>query len=210
VNRNRILVHGAPQWITMPVAKANHMLPINRREYLLDDRLAVGIVRRIEAAYRRAPFFSDTIDTVTRVFHCRTTNVAEFNAHLLRTIAGRLEVATPMRFASTVPNRLPRRGREMVIDICHQVGASTYVNPIGGLDLYDEADFTRSGITLRFLQPNVPPYAQWGASHVPSLSIIDALMFNGIDAMQQIVKNHRLTCKAAAAAQTASGDERAS
>src|SRR6185312_5440952 len=33
INRNRILMNGAAHWLTMPVQRDDHGLPINRRHY---------------------------------------------------------------------------------------------------------------------------------------------------------------------------------
>jgi hypothetical protein len=192
VNRNRILVDGWPQWVTMPVAKADHRLPINERQYLLDDRLARRVRRRIEGAYRAAPFFNDTMPIVDAALDCRETNVAVFNTHLLGCVARRLGVDTPVRLASRMASRKSLAGVERVLDLCAQLGASGYLNSIGGLQLYDPARFSQAGLTLRFLRSCAPSYAQFGATPLQSLSIIDVLMFNGLETIRHMLQAYRL------------------
>ena len=58
------------------------------------------------------------------------------------------------------------------------VGATTYVNAIGGLDLYDREAFRVQGIELQFIRAIPFEYRQFGDPFVPWLSIIDVLMFN--------------------------------
>ena len=52
--------------------------------------------------------------------------------------------------------------------------------------------FTQRGIELRFLSCEVAPYAQFGAPHVPSLSIIDVLMFNDVPAVRGMLEQYTL------------------
>ena len=192
VNRNRILVNGMPQWITLPVAKADHHLPINRRVYLLEDPLTRRVRRRIEGAYRDAPYFEETMKVVDEVFGCRDANVAAFNTHLLLRIADRLGITTPVRLASAVRKCSTLSGQELVVGICASLGASGYINPIGGIGLYQPDRFRQQGLNLRFLQPRATSYSQFGSPHVGSLSIIDVMMFNDVAATKRILSAYEL------------------
>ena len=46
------------------------------------------------------------------------------------------------------------------------------------MELYDRDDFRAAGLELRFIQTKPVEYPQLGGSFVPSLSIIDVMMFN--------------------------------
>ena len=192
VNRNRILVNGRPQWLTMPVADASHRLPINRREYLLDDRLAQRVRRRIVGAYRNAPFFERTLALVDEILACRKTNVAVFNTNLVRRVGRELGVQPPVRLASELPERGSFAGQDLVIDICRQFGGSAYINPIGGVGLYDPELFSRRSLALHFLHPYLPAYPQFGETPVTSLSILDVLMFNDCEAIGRMLQGYRV------------------
>jgi hypothetical protein len=65
-----------------------------------------------------------------------------------------------------------------VLALCEAVGASTYVNAIGGMELYSRETFQEKGIDLKFIQSNPFEYPQFGNEFVPWLSIIDVMMFN--------------------------------
>jgi hypothetical protein len=195
VNRNRILVHGAPAWITLPVAGADHSLPIHRREYVLEHRLANRIRRRIADAYRRAPHFARTMTLVDEVFDCRESGVASFNYHLLACVATRLSIDTPMRLASSIPREPGCEGQARVVDVCRRLGATTYINPSGGAALYNPNAFAKEGIHLRFLQSQAREYVQFGSPFVPWLSILDVLMFNDTKSVQEMLHEHRLAAK---------------
>ena len=62
-----------------------------------------------------------------------------------------------------------------------------YVNPSGGADLYDRAEFASQGVDLRFIRSRPIEYEQFGAPFVPWLSIIDVLMFNGRERVAELL-----------------------
>ena len=193
VNRNRMLVNGTAQWMTVPVAAASHELPILEREYLLRDRLALRLPARIAGAYRSAPFFAQTMPLVEDVLAFPQPGVAAFNTNLLRRVATHLGIETPIRQTSELDkdNSLVG-GQRRVIDICSRLGATTYINSIGGRELYSADAFAERAIELRFLSCEVQPYQQFGAPHVPSLSIIDVLMFNDLPAVRGMLEQYTL------------------
>jgi hypothetical protein len=194
INRNRILQHGKPEWITLPIASAVHSCPINERQYLLDSRLASKLVDRVAAAYRRAPFFERTMVLVEEILSCRDTNVASFNLQSLRRLAHELQLEAPILVSSDLVKRPESTGVELVVEICRRVNATTFVNSIGGFELYDPAFFRASGLELVFLQCEAESYPQFGPNslHIPSLSIVDVLMFNDLDTIRRMLGQFRL------------------
>ncbi|WP_262966582.1 WbqC family protein [Methylobacter psychrophilus] len=52
------------------------------------------------------------------------------------------------------------KGENRVIDINRYLGSSHYVNPIGGIPLYEKQHFTEYGLKPSFLQPEGIDYPQ--------------------------------------------------
>ena len=50
--------------------------------------------------------------------------------------------------------------------------------------------FKSKGIDLQFLNPVIKEYKQFGEAFVPSLSIIDVLMFNSKDEILNMLDNY--------------------
>jgi hypothetical protein len=197
VNRNRILIKDEPQWVTFPVNYADHRWPINRREYLLQDGVQPQkLLRRIAGAYQGAPHFRETIDLVSEILSYPNSNVAAFNVHLMRKIAAALGIPTPLVMASELEKDNNLRGQDIVVDTCRRLDARVYVNPIGGVQLYETEFFASNGITLRFLKTCAPEYPQFGGPYRPWLSIIDVLMFNGTEKTSAMLPHHQLMSKA--------------
>ncbi len=193
INRNRILINTEPSWITLPVRSAPAGFVICQRRY--GDQFAADkarILRRIEAAYRTAPCFGPVSGLLTSIFSCDERNVAAFNIHQIREICRFL--AIPTRFAVSSEMHLPRelRGQARVLEINRMLGATAYINPPGGAALYQRADFAKRGNELSFLQPGEVIYEQFGGDFVPSLSIIDVMMFNRPERIRALLGEYTL------------------
>ena len=99
-----------------------------------------------------------------------------------------ISIRNELVVASQVPASHDERGQERVLSICKAMDASTYINPIGGADLYSKQDFMDQGVDLRFLRPVTPEYGQFAMPFVSHLSIVDVLMFNSISVTQAMVQ----------------------
>jgi hypothetical protein len=73
-------------------------------------------------------------------------------------------------------------GQERLIDICHQLGATRYINPQNGQALYDYERFAMFGVELKFLKCNVEN----------KFSIIDLLMIEGRDRVKEMLNEYEL------------------
>jgi hypothetical protein len=84
-------------------------------------------------------------------------------------------------------------GQDRVIEICKIFDADHYINPIGGVDLYENALFNQQGIKLSFLQTSDKiKYHQWNDTFTPNLSIIDILMFNSKSEVLSLLEAYSL------------------
>jgi len=192
IHRNRIWLNGSAQWLTRPVVAAPHEAPINGRFYDSAASIVPGLVRRLEGAYRSASHFKEGMAIVEEVLADENLNVAAFNLRLLSVVARHLDIGSRIECSSRLQKNDALRAQDRVVDICRTVGASSYINPIGGVALYDAPAFDRFGIELRFLNPEPSPYAQEGDDFVPSLSIIDMLMFTGVAGARARLGQYRL------------------
>lgn len=192
VNRNRIRRQGQVCWITLPVRKDAHNLAINQRFYDLDRANTQQLLRRIESNYRRAPRFDQVFVLLRDIIMNDDANVASFNLNLIRSLAGFLNIKTPIVVSSEMRKDDCLTGQERVVDLCKRLQASHYVNPIGGLELYEAERFARDGIELGFLQTTLASFPTSGAVDDPYLSIIDVLMFNSDETIATMLKTYRI------------------
>ncbi len=192
INRNRILIDDEAQWLSLPVASADYRQPINQRHYLLEDRLASKFRRRIVGAYACAPYFKNVMPVIDEILMHDDSNVARFNANQLRQVSSYMGIDKPITLSSSIEKDDRLAGQERVIELCKTVGANCYINPAGGLTLYQPDRFFGAGIELRFLQSMAPEYPQGNGAHVKSLSIIDVLMFNDLPRIKSMLTQYQL------------------
>ncbi len=178
VNRNTIALDGQPKWLTLPIARDHLTLDIRERHYLFEDAALESIRRKIIAAYRRAPAFAEAFPLIDSALGCARSGVADFNIHLLKTIAHGLGLHCAFTRSSELGKDPDSGGETRVLDICSRLDAHRYINAIGGRELYTSTPFSARGIELVFLRTLTKPFVL--GQQVQHLSIIHHLMMFGI------------------------------
>jgi WbqC-like protein family len=188
INRNRILRNGEALTFTLPLKKDSDFLDIRNRTLASEfDRRK--LLNSIRGAYEIAPFFGQTFQLVADIINCDETNLFRFLRRSIEMTCGHLGITTPIAVSSEIDADHSLASQERVIALCQAVRASTYVNPIGGTELYSDEEFARNGIALRFLRSAPITYKQFDAPYVPWLSIIDVMMFNPLETIERWVKD---------------------
>lgn len=187
-NRNRMLVNDTDAVFTVPLKHAPDSLDVRERE-VADSFDPDKLIRRMDAAYRRAPHHEDTMALVEQVLRCPERNLFRFLLHSLEATCAHLGLGTELRPSSAVAADHDLTGQDRVLAICEATGAGVYVNAIGGTRLYDRSAFMERGVALWFLETESFEYRQFGGAFVPWLSIVDVLMFNSLDTVRE-----RLEC----------------
>lgn len=179
VNRNRILINGAPQYITVPLDGASQNKRICDIAIHGSQRWQSKIVKSIQSAYGKSAFYSTIHPEIERQVCHESSNLAEYLAAHLTSMAGFLGIETEIVASSRVYRNEELRGQERIIDICRREGASSYINLSGGRKLYDADSFGAANVELYFLSNRMSRYRQRTDDFVPDLSIIDTLMETG-------------------------------
>lgn len=193
VNRNRILVNGQDVYITLPLRKDSDYLDIVDRH--LADVWAnerTKLAGRISAAYRKAPHYKEVFPLVEQCLAYNDSNLFRFIFHSIQVVKEYLGIETPLVVSSTIEMDHGLKGAQRVLAICQARGADVYVNPIGGLELYDKERFSQENISLFFLKANEIRYPQFDNEFVPYLSIIDVLMFNSHGRVKDLLKEYAM------------------
>lgn len=193
VNRNRVLVNGEPKFITFPLKKDFHTLNINQR-YLSDDiqdELS-RMIRMISLSYSRAPFFSEVLPWLEQVMRYPQTNLARYAENAIRETCAYLHITTPVLRSSDLHLPPPVDHQDRVIQTMKVLGGNSYINPIGGRSLYSPDYFMSRGIQLSFHRIDAIEYKQLKSPFVANLSIIDLLMFNGVDQIRTMLRKFSL------------------
>jgi hypothetical protein len=186
INRNRFLQNGQAAVFTVPLKSDAEGLDVVQRS-VADDFDRAKLLNRLKGAYQKAPFFAEVFALAETVVGCRERNLFEYLRHSVERVAEHLRIDTPIVVSSTLEIDHSLRGEEKVIALCKALGASGYVNPLGGLGLYSKEAFSAQGIELKFLKMREHSYPQLGAPFVSSLSILDVMMFNSRERIAQLL-----------------------
>jgi len=189
INRNRILVNGKDEFITLPLKKDSDYFHVNQR--CLSDTFASEkekITRKIKEVYRKAPYFNETFDIWLAIMDFKEVNLFSFILNALQKINRYLEIETPLLISSSIAIDHQLKAEDKVIAICKALQATSYVNPIGGVELYAKEAFATHDLKLQFVQANPFVYKQFDQEFVPWLSILDVMMFNNKDVIHEIIK----------------------
>jgi len=184
-----MLLRDSDAVFSLPLKGASDMLDIAQRG-LSPDFDREKLLRQFKGAYELAPCFAQNYPLIERIVRCQDDNLFAYLQNSLRETCGDLLIKTEIVVSSSIPVDHSLKGQERVLAICEALGADTYINAIGGLELYDKATFRSNGVNLQFLKTLHFEYAQFRTPFVPWLSIVDILMFNPLDAVSSITRTN--------------------
>lgn len=194
INRNRILQNGNDSILSLPIKKDSDYYNVNQR-YLADGYKIERekLKRKICGAYAKAPYFQLTFSIIEKILDYEDNNLFNYIFNSIEKLNSYLNINVDLIKSSSLNINIEEfKGASKVVAICKALGADTYINPIGGLDLYDKSTFKKEGISLLFIKPGDIKYAQFNYKFVPNLSIIDILMFNDIQKIDYMLQDYEL------------------
>ena len=197
IHRNAIAINGRKAMFTVPLSGASQNLlikevSIHGHEY---GKWWQKFGKTIKQQYGSAPFFKETIEMLNEVFDTPSDSIASLAEKSVIAVSERLNLATQFTRSSRIDYDNSGTAQEKVLDICAFLKADTYINPIGGMDLYDKDGFRKKDIDLFYMRCRGITYAQKSDVFVPSLSIIDVLMYNEPERIAEFLKDFELVKK---------------
>jgi len=193
INRNRMLQNGKDAIFSLPLKGASDALDVCQRE-LAADFNREKLINQFVGAYRRAPFFRETLPLIESIVRYKESNLFGFLHHSILKATEHLGITTSIRVSSDIAIDHSLTSQEKVLALCEAVRTRIYVNAIGGTELYSKEVFQNKGIELKFIRSKPFEYPQLGNAFLPWLSIIDCMMFNPLGAIQAYISdNYELT-----------------
>jgi hypothetical protein len=191
INRNRMLQNSKDVMFSLPLKRDSDYLDVCERELAADfnrDKL----LNQFKGSYLRAPYFAQTFPLVEQIVRYEDTNLFRFLHHSISKTCEHLGITTEIRVSSDIISDHSLKNQDKVIALCQALGADTYLNPIGGVELYDKDRFMSEGIDLHFLKADEFSYAQFNNGFIPWLSILDIMMFNSKEAITGMLMQYSL------------------
>jgi hypothetical protein len=189
INRNFILANGKKSLLTLQLKKASPNKLINEIE--IGDNFNKKL-KTISQAYSKAPFFDSIFPIIESLFMSSESNLAFFLFESIKKISEYLEIETSILLSSSLQKDNSLSGQDKIVNICQKLEADTYVNAIGGQDLYSKNIFLENNIKLDFLKSNSIEYPQFNNEFIANLSMIDVLMFNSPSQIKEYLSRFEL------------------
>jgi hypothetical protein len=189
INRNRFLQNGKDVMYSLPLKKGSDSLYVVERE-LAADFDPTKLLNQLKGAYCRAPQFELTYPVLERIVQHQEANLFRYIHHSIVQLCKHLGIDTEIKISSEIAIDHDLKSQDKVLALCKAAGADTYINTIGGVELYAKADFRTQGIGLQFIKARPFEYAQFGAPFVPWLTIVDVLMFNPMNAVRACINEN--------------------
>ncbi len=186
INRNRMLQNGKDVMFSLPLKSDSDYLDICQRE-LSTDFNRDKLLNQFKGVYQRAPYFEQTSTLLEEIVRYENPNLFQFLHHSIVKTCQYLGITTVIKVSSGNDIDHGLKNQHKVLALCEAVGADTYVNAIGGMELYSKETFLDKGLDLKFIKSKPFEYPQFGSAFVPWLSIIDVMMFNPLETISNCI-----------------------
>jgi len=189
INRNNILQKQRAHLFTLQLIGASPNKKIN------DIKIGGNsnkLLRTIKQNYSKAPFYKDVFPVLEEILNNEEKELSKFLGFSLVKIAKYLNIDTKFLYSSDIKNDKTFKAQDRLIEISMILNATSYLNLIGGIELYDKEVFFQNNINLSFLKSSKISYKQFNNEFVPNLSIIDILMFNDKDYVKNMLTMNQL------------------
>jgi hypothetical protein len=132
------------------------------------------LIKTLEANYRRAPRFDETLAVIKPLIEYPTGNLCELNIHAIRSIARVMGLES--RFIRQSELNATGAGTERLVNLSKAVGATAYLAGGGAAGYQQDEMFVSNGIDLVYQNFVSEPYGD-PIRFLPGLSVIDYLMW---------------------------------
>jgi len=213
VHRNRILINMSPRYLRLVLVKKSSFIKIRDTKLVANPSWRKENLKSLFLGYKSAPYFDQVYPVMESLMMYDTDSLSDFNSIAIIQIATLLEIPTKI-----VPNsasyfdieeklanpeslevltkkyRLTDYAQKKlrIFEICSKENATTFINAIGGQELYHKSEFLQNGIQLLFVNSHDYTYDQNSDQFHPHLSIIDVLFHCGVEGTKKMIPNYTL------------------
>ena len=186
INRNRIWNGREPIWLTLPLLGASPNKLISQIQIQRDNGWKRKMLSTVTQSYVKAPQGIQATSFFSRILSHTEGNLARFIANSLCELQSQLNLSCKIIPTSRGLSAPSSRGVGRVLDICKNLGADEYWNLPGGKELYQVEDFDRLGISLRFIESQMPSLGP-ALSGTENLSILHLMMNMPVNELRRML-----------------------
>ncbi len=195
IARNQYLNKNEASYFVIPLDSASSFRSIN--EIKVDQNKYSfwrnKILKALKQNYGKAPYYAVTYELIDEILSKDNRYISQLAMSSVRRVCQSLNIKTDFELSSEAYPATVQLGRiERIIELCKRNQSESYINAIGGTELYQKEEFEKWGIRLNFLKTGNIEYNQFKNSFVPNLSIIDVMMFNSPAEIRKMLNNYQL------------------
>ncbi|WP_199154596.1 WbqC family protein [Chromobacterium sp. ASV23] len=195
MTRNRVL-HPSGGWNYIAVPLANGSTAIRIHEARVQDLAATknSLLGKLSHYRKKAPYYRQVAALIEQGFAAAagSDSLVNLNVQTLKATCDYLGLSFHYKLASAQQYLLPQEmgAGDWAPRIAELEGATRYINPLGGRELFEPQQFVSRGIELKFLDFQGMQYATGDLVFEPGLSVLDALMWNAPEEVARALRDY--------------------
>lgn len=148
--------------------------------------------------YHKAPNYAFVMDFLNESLDFHMTSLSEVNTFLLKRVCELLAIDTKITVLSKEFPMITgaNEADEWGIQVAKALNATTYINAIGGIELYNQQKYVANNLKIQFIKSNLKSYEQYDHVFTSGLSILDVMMFNDLVEIKMMLDSYELIGKA--------------
>lgn len=194
INRNQVLINNKAKMFSIPLGNASSNVLIKDVEISSNgyDKWKKSFLNTLTFSYGKAKKYNKVYALIQNILQDKPNKISDLSIKSIMEVSNYLGLDTNFEVCSNFYSNNNLSGQNRVLDICLNENAKTYINPIGGMQLYSKDVFIEKNIELFFIETIKSEYMQLSGDFVPFLSIIDILMFNDVEEIHHQLDNYIL------------------
>ncbi len=188
-SRNRILVQGEIQWISLPILHVKNQ-QIKNTQLHKKINWPRKHINQLLNSYSKHPFISELTPMLNLLETNRFSTLADLNIEIITWFANQLGVNTPFYRTSELDIPLKATRSQKLESICDQFNCGVYLSPVGAEQyLTEDKAFTNTNSVLKYQNfvPNRYSHHKQDR-YTPYLSIFDVVANIGFKATSNYIK----------------------
>jgi len=194
-NRNKIYTNNGALWLSVPASSSNHYSKtVGNIDINNETKWASKQYKTIFLNYKNHPYFEEHKSFLEDMYLNKIWDkLIDLNIYFYKYILELLSVDIPLVKASDY--EFQGQKSDLVLDMCKQLGASTYIFGGEGENYADKLSFKKANIDLFFQEYNHPIYKQYRnkKEFISHLSILDLIMNYPKNELRDIIFSNNIT-----------------
>jgi hypothetical protein len=193
INRNRIWMQGQDFLFTIPLEKQSQNKTIRESTVAWNADFPSKFLVQLRSAYKKAPHVDAVMSLIEGVLAEKPISLADLAGNSIQSTWNYLGLSKKFYLSSELSVSSDLGRAERLMEITKSLGETVYINAANGQALYDKPSFAEQGVTLQFIQGDLPVYKQGNSPEfLAGLSMIDVMMWNDIPTIRDMLT--RYTC----------------